>query len=550
MNILEKIVDSKKQEIERLYEQHDLRELSVRMIQSHPVTSMMPRFYEALAENRAAGQPFFITEFKRKSPSEGWINRDADLPAQVLSYAQSGAGAISVLTDEPFFGGTYADLKLAAATLHPPSLKLRRASPPPLLLQKDFILDPIQIYLAKLHGADIILLIAAILEPEQLDFLKKTAESLGMGVLVEVHDAEELTKVQHLDFPVLGINNRDLKTFRTALNRVNVLRVNPTPNPSPEGRGDVECSVEGATEEAAVSSTEHSTSPLPSGEGLGVGLTPRFVIAESGIRDYLDFQAVRKADGFLIGTGLMRNSADFPDPEDDRSAQTDRKFGATFSEYFQSKVRFLFKACGIRKQATFDGLTTLSRLTKTAAPDLIGINFSPVSKRRIEQQTLQVLKTCKVSGAVAVFYKNTESEIRAALEQYTFRAVQLYADDVTPGFVRSLKQRVLLAVRISDSLRWNETMVRYIDPFAADVDFFILDGATPGSGQRIGAVIPSDFPYPFLLAGGLHTENLEAILDYENCMGVDIASGIETDGQVDLGKIQSIATKLLALHQV
>ncbi|HRI58829.1 MAG TPA: hypothetical protein PK228_03875 [Saprospiraceae bacterium] len=515
MNILEKIVESKKQEIKQLYEQYDLRELSDRVTQSHPVTSMAPRFYQALAETRAAGQPFFITEFKRKSPSEGWINRDADLPAQVLSYAQSGAGAISVLTDEPFFGGTYADLKLAAETLQrPPSTVHPLPStlyPPPLLLQKDFILDPIQIYLAKLHGADMILLIAAILEPRQLDFLKKIAGSLGLGVLVEVHDAEELAKIRRLDFPVLGINNRDLKTFRTALNRMNVLTVDG-------GRWTVDG-------------------------------RRRFIIAESGIRDYLDFQVVRKADGFLIGTGLMRSST----LDGDRSEQVESKSRAAFSEHFQSHGRFLFKACGIRTQeiiASFSERVTSSPPLTIGKPDLIGINFSPASKRRIDAETLQIFKTCKVSGAVAVFYKNSETEIRETLEQYPFRAVQLYADDVTPEFIRSLKQRVLLAVRIGDSLGWSRTIARSIEPFAADVDFFILDGATPGSGQRIGAVIPSDFPYPFLLAGGLHTGNLEAILDYENCIGVDIASGIESNGQVDLEKIQSIATRLLTLREV
>ena len=488
MNILEKIVEAKREEIRLLHEQYDLRELSDRVTLSHPVTSVTPRFYQALAETRASHQPFFITEFKRKSPSEGWINRDADLPTQVLAYAQSGAGAISVLTDTPFFGGSYTDLQRAAETL-------RRLPVPPLLLQKDFILDPIQIYLAKLHGADIILLIAAILEPEHLDFLKKTAESLGIGVLVEVHDAEELAKIGRLDFPVLGINNRDLKTFRTALNRVNVL----------------------------------SACPGPDGDAA-----PRFIIAESGIRDYRDFQAVRRADGFLIGTGLMRGSAAFPGH-------------AGFSDHFQSRGRFLFKACGIRTAEAITDLTNSGHQAGPLSPDFIGINFSPVSKRRIEQMAFQTLNTAEAANAIAVFYKNTETEIRETLEQYPFRSVQLYADDVSPAFVRSLKQRVLLAVRVTEGPSWSQTLDMYIEPFAADVDFFILDGAVPGSGQRIGTEIPADFPYPFLLAGGLHEGNLEAIRSHKNCIGADIASGIETDGKVDVEKIRSIARRLPAL---
>ena len=248
-NILDQIVAHKHLEIKRLYEQFDFDTLRQMAIPS------AKNFYRSLAAARTQGEPFFIAEFKRKSPSEGWINRDADVCDQVQHYARAGARAVSVLTDSHFFGGSYDDLQQAAITLH------EMPGEAPLLLQKDFILDPIQIYLARLHGADIILLIAAILSTERLRMLRHTAESLGMGALVEVHNREELENIRHLDFPVLGINNRDLNTFRTALNRVNVL--------------------------ARLAGK-------------------RFIIAESGIQDYRDFQAVRRADGFLIGTGLMR----------------------------------------------------------------------------------------------------------------------------------------------------------------------------------------------------------------------------------------------------
>jgi phosphoribosylanthranilate isomerase len=83
-----------------------------------------------------------------------------------------------------------------------------------------------------------------------------------------------------------------------------------------------------------------------------------------------------------------------------------------------------------------------------------------------------------------------------------------------------------------------------VEPYAADVDFFILDGAAPGSGQRIGTGIPADFPWPFLLAGGINESNLDAIATCKNCMGVDIASGIETGGLVDLDKVGRIAASL------
>lgn len=467
MNILSQIVTVKKQEIVQLYQQYDLAALQTECAASENTT---PLFYQHLAAAKKAGQPFFITEFKRKSPSEGWINQDADLSEQVKAYTRAGAQAISILTDHSFFGGDYADLKLAAKTLGPHTGRR------PLLLQKDFILDPIQIYLARLHGADMILLIAAILEAEQMEALRATAEALGLGVLVEVHDREELEKIRHLDFPVLGINNRDLKTFRTALNRVNVLR--------------------------------------------RVG-RDRFIISESGIRDAVDFQMVREADGFLIGTGLMRRS---------EALQT-QEAESTFPRFFQAEGKMLFKACGIRTP----------EMLQVAGPDFIGINFSPVSKRRPDAGFLENLKQIPVFPQhwVAVFYKNTELEIREILETYPFQTVQVYAHDTTPEFVRSLRQRVLLAV----SIRTPEDLQR-MSAFAEDVDCFILDGAAPGSGKLIEAGIPADFPYPFLLAGGIHAGNLEQILHFSSCIGVDVASGIEVAGQVEETAIKRIAERL------
>lgn len=507
MNILAQIVESKKREIEALYRQYDLPTLKMDASSKPAAPGSKPEFYQRLAESRALGKPFFIPEFKRKSPSEGWINEHADLSAQIQAYTRAGASAISVLTDAPFFGGSYEDLKQARQILdsgnqplnHEPrttALSTRNLSPgpdtpsmapaAPLLLQKDFILDPIQIFLAKSFGADLILLIAAILEPETLDSLRKTAESIGLGVLVEVHDAGELHRIQALDFQVLGINNRDLKTFRTALNRVNVLK---------EKAGG------------------------------------RFIIAESGVLNHRHFQMVRKADGYLIGTGLMQ-------PKDE-------PLPGTLLEHFQTHGRYLFKACGIRSLETLRDLS--NQQDQNIGVDFLGINFSPLSKRRADEQTCAELKSSHLSNAVAVFYHNTEAEVRETLETYPFNTLQLYAEAVSPEFVRSLKARVILAVRVHPQQSWCETMATQVEPFAADVDCFILDGISPGSGERISGGIPADFPYPFLLAGGLQENNLEAVTAYTNCIGVDIASGIEQDGQVNLMRVRSIAQRLASL---
>lgn len=450
MSVLHKIVAHKQEEIRQLHEEYNLRGLKA------VVNPTKRSFYR---EVRDADGPFWICEFKRKSPSEGWIAQHANVSEQVSAYAAAGAKAVSVLTDKAFFGGSYDDLKKAAETFK----KLPNA---PLLLQKDFILDEIQIYLARLSGADMILLIAAILEPDQLETLRSVAESLGMGALVEVHDEQELEKIQHLDFPVLGVNNRDLKTFRTSLNRVNVVK-------SKAGN--------------------------------------RHIISESGIHDYRDFAAVKNADGFLIGTGLMRQGA-----------------SALATLPPQSP---LLKACGIRT----------GELLREDTADFTGVNFSPVSKRKMSPEVLDNVKIPR--NAVAVFYQNTEKEIKTILDKYPFQRVQLYAGDVSLKFIRSLKKKVILAVRIQSPDDIQQALA-----YAADVDFFILDGPAPGSGTQADmTVIPADFPYPFLLAGGVHADNVHVISRFENCIGVDVASGIERDGVVDEGKIRQLRNNLSVL---
>ncbi|HLP96173.1 MAG TPA: bifunctional indole-3-glycerol phosphate synthase/phosphoribosylanthranilate isomerase [Saprospiraceae bacterium] len=467
MTILDQIVASKRKEIIQWYTTYQLDALR---LACQPEQKSTPEFYQRLGQAKASGQPFFIAEFKRKSPSEGWIHQNADLPAQIRAYASAGASAISVLTDGPYFGGSYEDLKAARAVLD-------TIPHPPLLLQKEFILDPLQIYLARLAGADLILLIAAILSPEELESLRLTAESIGLGVLVEVHDAEELAQIQHLSFPVLGVNNRDLKTFRTALNRVNTLK-----------------------EQA---------------EG-------RYIIAESGILDHRHFQMVRRADGFLIGTGLMKPGT---------------TLATSFTEHFQHEGKWLFKACGIRTEPL---------LTNHSA-NWLGINFSHRSKRRLSPEALAAMNPVDFSRLVAVFYHNTFDEIEAILARFPFKTIQLYAGDLSPDRVRQLKARVLMAIKTPPEQTPESILETMVEPYAADVDCFILDSATPGAGARIKSELPAQFPYPFLLAGGLHEDNLNLATHYPNCIGVDIASGIETDGVVDFEKIRRIGERLASL---
>ena len=200
-DILKRILAVKVEEIEKAK-----KTLSVGALRGQAEAAAKPRdFIGALRAKIDAGLPAVIAEIKKASPSKGVLREPFDPAASARSYARHGAACLSVLTDERFFQGRVEDLSAARAACELPALR------------KDFVIDSYQVYQARASGADCILLIVAALAPSQMRELEALAASLGMAVLAEVHGRGELELALDLATPLIGVNNRNLRTFETRL---------------------------------------------------------------------------------------------------------------------------------------------------------------------------------------------------------------------------------------------------------------------------------------------------------------------------------------------
>ncbi|MGW8248184.1 MAG: indole-3-glycerol phosphate synthase TrpC [Acidiferrobacterales bacterium] len=200
-DILQRICARKLEEVEARRTEVPLESLKQKVDTASPVRG----FAVALKQRVASGKPAVIAEIKKASPSKGVLRENFDPAAIAKSYAENGAACLSVLTDIDFFQGADEYLQQARAACELP------------VLRKDFMLEPYQVYESRVLGADCILLIVAALEDAQLHELYALATELGMDVLVEIHDADELARVRDMSLPMIGINNRNLHTFETSL---------------------------------------------------------------------------------------------------------------------------------------------------------------------------------------------------------------------------------------------------------------------------------------------------------------------------------------------
>ena len=200
-DILKKIVRRKVEEVSERQEQVSTEQLQNSLVAAPPCRG----FVNALGEKISSGKAGIIAEVKKASPSKGII-RENFYPAEIaMSYEQAGAACLSVLTDIDFFHGADAYLQQARAACKLP------------VIRKDFFIDPYQVYEARALGADCILLIAACLTDAKMEELNSLSQDLGMDVLIEVHDEEELKRALPLNSRLVGINNRDLRSFETSL---------------------------------------------------------------------------------------------------------------------------------------------------------------------------------------------------------------------------------------------------------------------------------------------------------------------------------------------
>jgi indole-3-glycerol phosphate synthase len=245
MSVLNQILATKRQEIDVLRpHSRSLRERAEQAAAARPFAAAL----------RAGNNVALIAEFKRRSPSAGWIRQQAQVAETIKAYSECGARAISVLTDEIFFGGSLSDLTTARATTSAP------------ILRKDFVLEEVQLFEARAAGADAVLLIVRALDDVVLHDLLTIARGIGLDVLVETHDEFEIDRALSAGANVIGINNRDLSNFQVDLQL-----------------------------------TARLLAKLPS-EVLAIG--------ESGVRTPADARALGAAgvDAVLVGETLMRAS--------------------------------------------------------------------------------------------------------------------------------------------------------------------------------------------------------------------------------------------------
>ena len=471
----------------------------IRVAQEKQVESPESVKAAALALPSDTGFPFeaalrqqdfnFICEVKKASPSKGIIAEHFPYLEIAKEYEVAGAAAISVLTEPDFFKGDKKYLQEIASTIKIP------------VLRKDFIIDEYQIYQAKVWGASAILLICACLDVPTLTKFRELADSLGLSSLVEAHDEHEVQMAIDCGARIIGINNRNLKDFTVDVQ--NSVRL----------RNLVENDV--------------------------------IFVSESGLETPEDIQVLRDNN---IGVALMGETFMRSPNKVEKLAYL---YGPT---YYTPKI----KMCGISKVETIPAVVE-------AKPDYMGLVFAP-SKRQVTVDQAKILVSelhkqyanrynrnviqwsndvvQEFIKTVGVFVNETLDNLVTIATEVNLDAVQLHGDE-DEAFIQSLKERTNVEVWKAVQIRSAADAAAWIDSSA---DMLLFDAyhkdERGGTGEVFDWSCLDEFERPFMLAGGIDSTNVARAIRTVRPYGIDISSGIETEGVKDDEKITAF-TKLV-----
>ena len=428
----------------------------------------------------------FICEVKKASPSKGIIAEHFPYLEIAKEYEVAGAAAISVLTEPDFFKGDKKYLQEIASTVKIP------------VLRKDFIIDEYQIYQAKVWGASAILLICACLDVPTLTKFRELADSLGLASLVEAHDEHEVQMAIDCGARIIGVNNRNLKDFTVDVQ--NSVRL----------RNLVQDDV--------------------------------IFVSESGLETPEDIQVLRDNN---IGVALMGETFMRSPNKVEKLAYL---YGPT---YYTPKI----KICGISKVETILAIVD-------AKPDYMGLVFAP-SKRQVtvdqaktlveelhkqyanrynrdaEQYSNQTLIHQEFIKTVGIFVNETLDNLVTIATEVNLDAVQLHGDE-DEAFIQSLKERTNVEVWKAVQIRSAADAEAWIDSSA---DMLLFDAyhkdERGGTGEVFDWSSLDEFERPFMLAGGIDSTNVARAIRTVRPYGIDISSGIETEGVKDDEKIKA-----------
>ena len=466
----------------------------IRVAQEKQVESPESVKAAALALPSDTGFPFeaalrqqdfnFICEVKKASPSKGIIAEHFPYLEIAKEYEVAGAAAISVLTEPDFFKGDKKYLQEIASTIKIP------------VLRKDFIIDEYQIYQAKVWGASAILLICACLDVPTLTKFRELADSLGLSSLVEAHDEHEVQMAIDCGARIIGVNNRNLKDFTVDVQ--NSVRL----------RNLVQDDV--------------------------------IFVSESGLETPEDIQVLRDNN---IGVALMGETFMRSPNKVEKLAYL---YGPT---YYTPKV----KMCGISKVETIPAVVE-------AKPDYMGLVFAP-SKRQVTVDQAKILVSelhkqyanrynrnviqwsndvvQEFIKTVGIFVNETLDNLVTIATEVNLDAVQLHGDE-DEAFIQSLKERTNVEVWKAIQIRSAADAEAWIDSSA---DMLLFDAyhkdERGGTGEVFDWSCLDEFERPFMLAGGIDSTNVARAIRTVRPYGIDISSGIETEGVKDDEKIKA-----------